>query len=51
MTLARFRTVCCILAGFVCYYVATKIAWSLCFPDSKVSLFFPHTPFWFPSCW
>jgi PAS domain S-box-containing protein len=41
VTLARFRTVCCIVAGAVCYYVATKIAWSLCFPESKVSLFFP----------
>src|SRR6478672_6454704 len=35
------RTVCCVLASAVCYYVATQIAWSLCFPDSKVSLFFP----------
>ena len=24
-----------------CYYLATRIAWVLCFPDSKVSLFFP----------
>src|SRR4029079_16412141 len=24
-----------------CYYVATRVAWLLCFPDSKVSLFFP----------
>ena len=23
------------------YYLATRIAWVLCFPDSKVSLFFP----------
>lgn len=30
-----------VLAGAVCYYVATQIAWMLCFPDSKVSLFFP----------
>src|SRR6476620_213607 len=29
-----------LLAGF-CYYVATEIAWGLCFPDSKVSLLFP----------
>ena len=29
----------------VCYYVATQIAWALCFPDSKVSLFFPRTRF------
>ena len=35
------RTVCCVLASASCYYVATWIAWSLCFPDSKVSLFFP----------
>jgi len=25
----------------VTYYVATEIAWALCFPDSKVSLLFP----------
>ena len=25
----------------VAYYVATKIAWALCFPNSKVSLLFP----------
>ena len=30
-----------VLISAVCYYVATRIAWSLCFPDSKVSLFFP----------
>ena len=30
-----------ILASAVCYYGATRIAWELCFPDSKVSLFFP----------
>ena len=24
-----------------CYYLATRTAWVLCFPDSKVSLFFP----------
>jgi two-component system, LuxR family, sensor kinase FixL len=35
------RTGCFILASAVCYYVATRIAWALCFPDSKVSLFFP----------
>ena len=35
------RSVCCVLASAVCYYVATQIAWALCFPDSKVSLFFP----------
>src|SRR5258705_8805389 len=27
------------------YYVATQIAWSLCFPDSKVSLLFPPHAF------
>lgn len=30
-----------ILATGACYYLATRIAWLLCFPDSKVSLFFP----------
>jgi two-component system, LuxR family, sensor kinase FixL len=30
-----------VLASALCYYVATRIAWVLCFPDSKVSLFFP----------
>jgi integral membrane sensor domain MASE1 len=30
-----------ILASAACYYLATRIAWVLCFPDSKVSLFFP----------
>ena len=30
-----------ILAAGACYYLATRIAWVLCFPDSKVSLFFP----------
>jgi signal transduction histidine kinase len=35
------RTVLWILAGSACYYLATRIAWVLCFPDSKVSLFFP----------
>jgi len=34
-------TVVHILATGVCYYLATRIAWTLCFPDSKVSLFFP----------
>ncbi len=38
---AFLRTVCFVLATGVCYYVATQIAWALCFPDSKVSLFFP----------
>src|SRR6476469_954204 len=35
------RTVLQILATGACYYLATRIAWVLCFPDSKVSLFFP----------
>ena len=34
-------TAALVLAGSVCYYVATQIAWRLTFPDSKVSLFFP----------
>jgi signal transduction histidine kinase len=38
---ASLRTAGCILASTVCYYVATQIAWTLTFPDSKVSLFFP----------
>src|SRR4051812_33260563 len=35
------RTAYCVLAGAAAYYVATQVAWALCFPDSKVSLFFP----------
>jgi PAS domain S-box-containing protein len=35
------RTLGFVLATGVCYYAATQIAWALCFPDSKVSLFFP----------
>ena len=35
------RTLGFVLASAVCYYVATQIAWTLTFPDSKVSLFFP----------
>jgi len=35
------RTVVWILASAACYYLATRTAWLLCFPDSKVSLFFP----------
>jgi len=30
-----------VLASAACYYLATRTAWVLCFPDSKVSLFFP----------
>src|SRR4029077_8141682 len=36
-------TVLRILAAGACYYLATRTAWVLTFPDSKVSLFFfPH---------
>jgi integral membrane sensor domain MASE1 len=35
------RTVFWILASASCYYLATRTAWVLTFPDSKVSLFFP----------
>jgi len=35
------RTAFWILASTACYYLATRTAWALCFPDSKVSLFFP----------
>ena len=35
------RTALLVLASGVCYYLATKIAWALCFPNSKVSLLFP----------
>jgi signal transduction histidine kinase len=38
---ASVPTVLYVLATAVCYYVATQVAWALCFPDSKVSLFFP----------
>lgn len=32
-----------VLASGACYYLATRIAWLLCLPDTKVSLFFlPH---------
>src|SRR3954466_14981024 len=37
------RTVFQILASGACYYLATRTAWVLTFPDTKVSLFFfPH---------
>ncbi len=37
------RTGFWILLSAACYYLATRTAWLLCFPDSKVSLFFfPH---------
>ncbi|HEU5135728.1 MAG TPA: MASE1 domain-containing protein [Steroidobacteraceae bacterium] len=35
------RTVFWVLGSGVVYYLATRTAWLLCFPDSKVSLFFP----------
>jgi two-component system, LuxR family, sensor kinase FixL len=35
------RTASLVLATGAVYYLATRIAWVLCFPDSKVSLFFP----------
>ena len=35
------RTLSLVLASALGYYGATQIAWSLTFPDSKVSLFFP----------
>ena len=38
---SSLRTIVKILASAACYYLATRIAWVLCFPDSKVSLFFP----------
>jgi PAS domain S-box-containing protein len=38
---ASLRTVFYVLASAICYYAATQIAWTLRFPDSKVSLFFP----------
>jgi PAS domain S-box-containing protein len=30
-----------VLLGGICYWLATKIAWALCFPNSKVCLIFP----------
>lgn len=35
------RTVATVVASSACYYLATQLAWALCFPDTKVSLFFP----------
>jgi PAS domain S-box-containing protein len=35
------RTAVKVLLSGAAYYVATRIAWALCFPNSKVSLFFP----------
>jgi PAS domain S-box-containing protein len=37
----RLRTAFWVLASAACYYLATRAAWVVCFPDSKVSLFFP----------
>jgi two-component system, LuxR family, sensor kinase FixL len=38
---SSLRTAFWVLLTGVCYYLATQIAWALCFPDSKVSLLFP----------
>jgi two-component system, LuxR family, sensor kinase FixL len=35
------RTLGFVLVSAACYFGATLLAWALCFPDSKVSLFFP----------
>src|SRR5687767_10040740 len=35
------RTAAWVVASAACYYLATRTAWMLTFPDSKVSLFFP----------
>src|SRR6185369_15363542 len=35
------RVVARVLAAAACYYLATRAAWVLTFPESKVSLFFP----------
>jgi len=43
MRIITLRTFVWVLASGACYYLATRTAWVLCFPDSKVSLFFfPH---------
>jgi PAS domain S-box-containing protein len=36
-----WRTAFWVLVSGACYYLATQIAWALCFPNSKVSLLFP----------
>ena len=41
LSLSFGRTALWVLISGACYYLATQIAWVLCFPDSKVSLFFP----------
>ena len=38
---SSLRTAFWSLVSAACYYLATRVAWVLCFPDSKVSLFFP----------
>src|SRR5580765_4759382 len=35
------RTALLVLITGASYYLATEIAWTLCFPNSKVSLLFP----------
>jgi PAS domain S-box-containing protein len=35
------RTALWVLLSGACYYLATEVAWALCFPNSKVSLIFP----------
>ena len=35
------RTLAAVLAAGAVYYLATRAAWVMTFPDSKVSLFFP----------
>ena len=39
--LPSLRTLAGILAAGAIYYLATRAAWVMTFPDSKVSLFFP----------
>ena len=39
--LPSVRLVASILAAGAIYYLATRAAWVMTFPDSKVSLFFP----------
>ena len=38
---AWLRTLGFVIVSAACYFGATLLAWALCFPDSKVSLFFP----------
>lgn len=39
--MSKSRVLLALLATGACYYLATRIAWLLFFPDSKVALFFP----------